>query len=256
MTTKPSIRVFRNAEELSRRAADHFLRLAVEAVRKKELFTVALAGGSTPQNLYRLLASRDEPFREKLPWDSIHFFWGDERHVSPDHPDSNFRMAWEALLSKVPVPSENVHRIKGENVVVATAADEYERTLREIFDLVEGQTPRFDLILLGVGEDAHIASIFPGSFVIKEKKRLVADPWVESLQASRITLTPPVLNNAAAVIFLVSGSEKAKALQEIVEGNYDPERFPAQLIRANKGTVLWLVDQQAAMMLQDSENTN
>ena len=249
MTTKPSIWVGRNADELSRRAADHFLRFAVEAVRKKKLFTVALAGGSTPKNLYRLLASHEEPFREKLPWESIHFFWGDERHVPPDHHDSNFRMAWEALLSKVPVPSENIHRIKGENAVAANAADEYEAKLRQIFDLTEGHAPRFDLILLGIGSDAHTASIFPGSPVIKEKKRLVAAPWVESLQASRITLTPPVLNNAAAVIFLVTGGEKAKALQEILEGDYDPDRFPAQLIRANKEMVLWFVDQQAAVML-------
>ncbi len=250
MSLNQAIQVASNAQELSRLAAEQFVRLAVEAEREKGRFTVALAGGSTPRTLYSLLASRDEPFRAQLPWDSIHFFWGDERHVSPDHPDSNYRMVFEAMLSNVSVPTENIYRIKSEIADAAIAADEYERTLREIFKLTEGQLPRFDLILLGIGPDAHMASIFPGSPVINEKSRLVAAPWVEKLQSSRITLTPPVLNNAAVVIFLVAGPEKAKALHEVLESDYQPERFPAQLLRGNKGRVLWLVDQQAAMMLR------
>lgn len=244
-----AIQVARNAQELSRLAAEHVVRFAVEAVREKGLFTVALAGGSTPVSLYSLLASCGEPFRAQLPWDRLHFFWGDERHVPPAHPDSNYRMAWEEMLSGVPVPSENIHRIKSENAVAARAADDYEETLREFFRLTEGQLPRFDLILLGIGPDAHIASIFPGSHLINEKSRIVVAPWVDKLKSSRITLTPSVLNNAAAVIVLVTGSEKAKALQEVLEGDYQPERFPAQLIKANRGRVLWIVDQQAAVML-------
>jgi 6-phosphogluconolactonase len=218
-------------------------------VREKGLFTLVLAGGSTPRTLYSLLGSRDEPFRAELPWDSMHFFWGDERHVPPDHPDSNYRMAHEAMLSGVPVPSENIHRIKSENPDAAKAADEYELTLSEFFKVTEGQFPRLDLILLGIGPDAHMASIFPDSPVINEKSRFVVATWVAKFNSSRITLTPPVLNNAAAVIFLVTGREKAKALHEILEGDYQPERFPAQLIRANQESVLWLVDQQAATML-------
>lgn len=245
-----AIQVASNAQELSRLAAEHVVRLAVEAVREKGLFTVALAGGSTPASLYSLLASCGEPFMAQMPWANVHFFWGDERHVPPDHPDSNFRMAWEAMLSGVPVPTENIHRIKSENAVAAKAADDYEETLREFFRLAEGQLPRLDLILLGIGPDAHIASIFPGSHLISEKSRLVVAPWVDKLKSSRITLTPPVLNNAADVIVLVTGSEKAKALQEVLEGDYQPERFPAQLIRANTGKVLWIVDQQAAVMLR------
>lgn len=244
-----AIQVASDAQELSRLAAEQVVRSAVEAVREKGLFTVVLAGGSTPVNLYSLLASCDEPFRAQLPWERIHFFWGDERHVPPDHPDSNYRMAREAMLSFVPIPSENIHRIKSENAVAAKAADEYEETLREFFRLTKGQLPRFDLLLLGIGSDAHMASIFPGSHFIHEKNRLVVAPWVDKLKSSRITLTPLVLNNAAAVIFLVTGAKKAKAVHEVLEGEYQPERLPAQLIRASRGSVLWLVDQQAAAML-------
>lgn len=247
-----AVQVAGNAQELSRLAAEQFVSLAVEAVRENGLFTVALAGGSTPKNLYQLLSSPDEPFRAQLPWNRIHFFWGDERHVPPDHPDSNYRMAWEALLSRVPIPAENIHRIKSENAEAAKAADEYAGTLRDVFRLTEGQFPRLDLILLGIGPDAHLASIFPGSPAINEQRQLVLAPWVDKLNSSRITLTPPVLNHAASVIFLVTGREKAHALHQVLEGDYQPESFPAQLIRANKGSVRWLVDREAATMLESS----
>lgn len=249
------IQIFENSEELSRVAAEQFASLAVEAVRDKGLFTVALAGGSTPRNLYAFLSSPEKPFRAQLPWDRIFFFWGDERHVPPDHPDSNYRMAAETMLSGVTVPSENIFRIKGEIAVAAKAADEYEETLREFFRLSEGQLPRFDLILLGIGPDGHTASIFPGSDVINETRRLVVAPWIDKLKTSRVTLTPPVLNNAEAVIFLVSGSEKANALHSVLEGDYQPERLPAQVIRQNKSNVLWLVDQEAASMLRSSSKS-
>lgn len=249
MTLEARIQVAANARELSRLAAERFVRLAVEAVREKGLFTVALAGGSTPRSLYALLASWDEPFRAQLPWEKIHFFFGDERHVPPDHPDSNYRMTSEAMLARVPVPAENVHRIKSEKTDAGRAADEYEQTLRKFFRLAEGQLPRFDLILLGIGPDGHTASIFPGTDVINEKSRLVVAPWVEKFKSYRITLTPHVLNNAAAVVFLVNGTAKAKVLREVLEGEHQPERLPAQLIRPNKGKLLWLVDQEAAHFL-------
>lgn len=245
----PAIQVASNVQQLSRLAAEEFVRLAVEAVREQGQFTVALAGGSTPLTLYSLLASCDEPFKAQLPWERSYFFWGDERHVPPDHPDSNYRMAREAMLASVPVPTEHIHRIKSENADAAKAAAEYEETLRKFFRVTEGQSPRFDLILLGVGPDAHTASIFPGSPVIDEKRRLVVATWVEKFNSSRITLTPPVLNNAATVIFLVAGREKAWALHEILQADDEPERLPAQLVRANKGRVLWLVDQEAAAKL-------
>ena len=244
------IHVAENAKELSRLAAEEFVRLAVKAVSESGMFTVSLAGGSTPRSLYSLLSNSDKPFRTQLSWDRIFFFWGDERHVPPDHPDSNYRMAHEALLSRVPIPAENIYRIKSELAEAAKAADEYEETLRKFFKLSAGQLPRFNLVLLGLGQDAHTASIFPGSQVINEKRRLVVAPWIEKLKSSRITLTPPVLNMAEAVVFLVSGFEKAQALQNVLEGDYQPEHLPAQLIRANESMVLWLVDQEAASMLR------
>lgn len=246
MTLEAGVQVSANALELSRSAAEQFVRLGIEAEGEKGLFTVALAGGSTPRNLYALLANGNEPYRAQLRWEKIHFFWGDERHVPPDHPDSNYRMASEAMLARVPVPLKNVHRIKSEIADAGKAAQEYEQTLCEFFRLAEGQFPRFDLILLGMGPDGHTASIFPGSDAINEKGRLAVATWVEKFQSYRLTLTPPVLKNAAAVIFLVSGAEKAKVLRQVLEGDYQPERLPAQLLRPTTANVLWLVDRQAA----------
>lgn len=245
------IRVHANALELSRFAAEQFVGLALEALHRKGLFTVALAGGSTPKTLYRLLVNRSEPFRSQLSWEMIHFFWGDERHVPPSHPDSNYHMASEIIFSKVPVLAKNIHRIRSEVADAGKAADEYERTLLRFFTLTTGQLPRFDLILLGMGSDGHIVSIFPDSDVINEKERLVVAPWIEKLKSYRVTLTPSVLNHAAAVIFLVTGAEKAKALREVLEGEYEPARFPAQIIRPTTGNLLWLADRDAARHLSD-----
>lgn len=247
-----SLQVASNPQELGRFAAKHFARLAIESQRKKQVFNVALAGGSTPKALYELLADENEPYRKQLSWENIHFFWGDERHVPPDHPDNNYRMASEAMLTRVGVPLTNVHRIKSEIVDAGKAADEYEHALRKTFTLGPGQFPRFDLILLGMGSDGHTASIFPGSDVINEKRRLVVGPWIEKLKSFRITLTPVVLNNAASIIFLVSGAEKAKTLHEVLEGEYRPQCLPVQLIAPATGEVLWLVDREAARLLKDS----
>lgn len=244
------IRVFANAEELSFAAAEEFLHRAEEAIQARGIFTVALAGGSTPKSLYTLLASDTKPFRGQVPWNKVHFFWGDERHVPPDHPDSNYRMVQERLLSQVPVPPDNVHRILTENPDADEAAQEYEQVLREFFELRSPSLPRFDLVLLGMGPDGHTASLFPGTNVIHEQTRLVAAPWVEKQNTYRVTLTPPVLNNAACIIFLVSGSEKAETLQAVLEGDPESERFPVQIIRPKQGTRLWLVDRAAARLLR------
>jgi 6-phosphogluconolactonase len=245
---KPVIHVVANLEELSRAAATEFVRQAQAAVQAKGAFTAALFGGSTPKNLYALLAD-DTALRTTIPWDKVHFFWGDERHVPPDHPDSNYRMAHEALLSKVPVPPANVHRIKSEYPEASHAADEYEQTLREFFGLAAGLFPRFDLLLLGMGPDGHTASLFPGTAALHESACLMVANWVEKFRAYRITLTPPVLNNAASIIFLVSGEEKAETLRAVLQGEEQPERFPSQSINPAQGTVLWLVDQSAARLL-------
>jgi 6-phosphogluconolactonase len=226
------IEIFSNAHELARAAAEYFVARSAEAVTKKGLFTVALSGGSTPKALYQLLA---ESFETQVSWSKIHFFWSDERHVPPDHPDSNYRMTYEAMLAHVPVPESNVHRIHGENPDAARAADEYEQTLLEL-----------DLILLGLGNDGHTASIFPGSEVIHETKRLVAAPWVEKLSTYRITMTLPLLNNSGSVLFLVSGAEKAEIVKEVIEG---PKQYPAQFVQPANGQLLWMLDKDAASRL-------
>lgn len=242
--------VLSDSDELARAAAERFVNQSIEAVRGKGVFTVALSGGSTPKRLYELLADPDEPFREQLPWDKTHFFWTDERHVPPDHSDSNYRMVNEAMLSCVPVPKENLHRMPGENPSASEAADEYEKTLRTFFKLNGGNLPRFDLILLGLGADGHTASIFPGSEVLRQKRRLVAAPWVEKLKSYRITITPPVINNGALILFLVSGLEKAGILRDVLQGVADPVRYPAQLVKPTNGRLLWLADNAAATGLE------
>lgn len=250
---KREVRVLADAGQLSRAAAEEFVRRAQEAVRDKGVFTVALSGGSTPKSLYSLLSSESEDFRSRIPWSNIHFFWGDERHVAADDPESNYRMANETLLSKVPVPPGNVHRIRAENPDAALAAKEYEETLRQFFKLTPGQLPRFDLVLLGMGPCGHTASLFPGTEALNERERLVVAQWVEKFNAYRITMTPPVLNNAASVIFIVGGTDKAETLHAVLEGDDEPARYPAQLIRPTHGDLLWLVDEAAAARLEQAE---
>lgn len=185
----------------------------------------------------------------QAPWERMHVFWGDERHVSPDHVDSNYRMTHEALLSKIPIPPANVHRCKSEQVDAHTVADEYEQTLRAFFHLSPGQLPRFDLVLLGMGKDGHTASLFPGTEALHEYQRLVVANWVEQFNAYRITMTFPALNNAASVIFLVSGEEKAETVRCVLEGEAPPARCPARFARPTHGQLLWLVDKDAARLL-------
>jgi len=219
------VRIFSNAQELARAAAEYFI--------ERRPDTVALSGGSTPKAMFRILAGE---FRERVPWSKIHFFWSDERHVPPDHPDSNYRMANEALLSHVPVAPENIHRIHSENPDAAEAASEYEKTLR---DVTKQTLPRLDLIFLGLGTDGHTASIFPGSEVLQETKRLVAAPWVDKLKTYRITMTLPLINNAGAVVFLVSGAEKAAIVKEVLEGG---NKYPAQAVKPTHGELIWMVN--------------
>jgi 6-phosphogluconolactonase len=245
-TPAAAIQVVSNARELAREAAGRFTDLATAAVSKRGLFTVALSGGSTPRRLYELLADEKEGFREYVPWDKTHFFWTDERHVPSDHPDSNYRMTYEAMLSQVPVLPQNIHRIQSEKRDASEAAAEYEEVLRRFFQVADGAMPRFDLVLLGLGEEGHTASIFPGSEVLKEQVRLVSAPWVEKFKSYRITLTLPVLNNAAFVIFLVSGEGKAEIVREVL---LTDSPVPAKAIAPHNGELLWLVDQAAARLL-------
>lgn len=247
MSSQPEIRVLPTAAALFQAAATEFATLASRAARTTEKFTVALSGGSTPRSLYALLASGSIP---NIPWEKTHFFFGDERHVPPDHPDSNFRMANEAMLSKVPVPAGNVFRIHAEEKDADAAARAYEQTLQNFFNLKPGEPPRFDLILLGLGPDGHTASLFPGSEALREKNRLVVANWVEKFNAYRITLTLPVLNHAARVMFLVSGPDKAAILREVLE---TPDAdLPSQRVRPADGRLLWLLDRDAASQLKRS----
>ena len=203
MRYDPTIEVLADASELASTAAKLFVVQAEKAVAAHGRFTVALAGGTTPNALYERLAT---DHRDAVPWHAIHFFWGDERHVPPAHPDSNFRAAYDTMLSRVPVPGSHIHRIHAELPDAATAALEYERTLRREFAVNEAALPVFDLVLLGMGADGHTASLFPGSAALRETERLVLAPWVEKAQSYRITLSLPVLNHALLVAFLASGA--------------------------------------------------
>lgn len=242
-------RSFADGEALARAAAEEFTRRAEAAVRDHARFSVALSGGSTPRRLYRLLADPAQPFRDRIDWSATHVFWGDERHVPPDHPDSNYRMVREALLDLVPIPAGNVHRMRGEESDAARAASSYEAELRAFFSDAPEQ-PRFDLVLSGLGADAHTASLFPGSAAVRERERWVVASWVEKLASWRITLTPAVFDRAAAVIFLVQGEDKADALRAVLEGERDPDRYPAQVVRPENGELLWLIDDAAANRLR------
>jgi 6-phosphogluconolactonase len=243
MSSHPDIRKLTTPQELFEAAAEEVVRAANQAVAQRGRFTIALSGGSTPKNLYTLLATNA---RTSLPWDRMYFFWSDERHVPPADPGSNYRMAEEAMLSKIPVAASNVFRVPTENPDAAAAAEAYEQTLRKFFALEAGQVPRFDLILLGMGPDGHTASLFPETAALREKSRLVVANWVEKLKTSRITFTLPLLNAARGVAFLVSGTDKASALHEVLEGNAPGEQYPAKLVQPGDGKLIWFLDRAAA----------
>lgn len=246
MSSSVQIRTLTTPQELFAAAAEEVVRAANEAVAQRGRFSIALSGGSTPKNLYNLLATNA---RNALPWDRMFFFWGDERHVPPTDPDSNYRMADETLLAKIPVSAANVFRIPAENPDAEAAAAAYEQTLRKFFQLEPGQFPTFDLILLGMGPDGHTASLFPGTKALQEKNRLVVANWVEKMKTSRITLTLPVLNAARCVAFLVSGTDKASVLRAVLEEDVPAEQYPSKLIRPTEGKLIWLVDRAAASAL-------
>ncbi len=246
--TNCEVRVLPDGAAIARRAAQKFVEAGAAAVNENGSFSVVLAGGSTPKALYGLLVN-DPALRAQVPWDKMQVFFGDERHVGPDHPDSNFRMANEAMISKSPLKPEQVTRIKGEYPDAEQAAREYELAIRSYFKLGDGEFPRFDLVLLGMGSEGHTASLFPGTRALHEKRRIAVSNWVGKLLAERITLTPPAINNAAHVIFMVTGADKAPALTAVLERFYEPDQLPAQLIRPVNGTLLWLVDTAAGGLL-------
>jgi len=241
------IEVFPSPADMTRAAANLFAARAAEAVSAQGRFTAALSGGKTPVAIYDLLAK--DPFASQIPWARVHLFWGDERCVPPDHGDSNYRLVRERLINHVPIPPANVHRMPGEMDPVEAAA-RYEEQLREFFAQHGGGFPVFDLILLGLGEDGHTASLFPGTRALRESARWVAGHYVDAQKGWRITLTPPVINAAHTLVFIVSGAGKAAVLKEILEGPLRPDTLPAQIVRPADGTLLWMLDREAAALLK------
>jgi len=245
MNAAPTLRIVADAGTLAAEAAALVIERARAAVAERGRFMWALSGGATPRATYARLA--ESPERARMPWEQTWVFFGDERCVPPDHPESNYRMASETLLAKVPVPAGQVFRMRGEAVDAEAAAAEYTRTLAEAFGTRRGELPRFDVILLGFGVDGHTASLFPGSPALKEIFRPVAAVHAAAAALpQRLTLTYPVLNAAACVVFLGSGAEKAKVVKTMLG---EHARLPAAMVQPTDGTLLWILDRDAAVLL-------
>ncbi len=235
-------------EEFNKLAAAKFVSLARAAILKSGHFTVALAGGSTPKNLYKLLAS--EKFRALIDWSKIYFFFGDERNVAPDDEQSNYRMANENLFEPLKIKDANIFRWQTELKDAEAVAADYEQTIKSFFNLGENEFPRFDLILLGMGDDGHTASLFPFTDALAERRKIAVANKVEKLNATRLTLTFPAINNAANVAFLVAGENKAEVLRAVLQGENEPENYPSQNVKPTNGTLFWLIDKAAARALR------
>lgn len=246
MTDKAAanIHVFPDRDALINAAAERIIDAAANAINAQGRFSIGLSGGSTPRPLFKLLAR--DPFASEIEWDNVYVFWGDERCVPPDDEASNYHMAQTALLDHVPLPGDNIKRIRGE-LNPAQAAEEYEHTLRMFFPGMEW--PRVDLLLQGMGDDGHTASLFPNTTALHERTRWVAANYVPKLDTWRITLTVPAINAADTILFLVAGAEKAPALQAVLYGPPQPETYPSQLVQPTSGTLHWLVDAAASPKL-------
>ncbi len=242
--TATQFHVLPTVEGLAQAAALFIVELARERIQAQGRFTIALSGGSTPRRLYEILASPE--YAEGITWDRWHVFWSDERCLPPDHADSNYRMAKETLLNRVPLPSHQIHRMRGE-AVPQESAEEYERGLLQFFQPSE---PALDLILLGMGEDGHTASLFPDTDAIREERRLVVANPVPHLNTHRITFTLPLINMAKAVAFLVGGAPKAHTLRQVVEPVSGEHPLPAGLVRSGSGSAPWFLDRDAASHLE------
>jgi 6-phosphogluconolactonase len=240
--------VLDDAAALATEAAARLAAAAGEAVEARGRFAIGLSGGSTPRVLYERLAT--PAWRDRVPWSRSEIFWGDERSVPPEHPDSNYRLARTALLDPVGIPPERVHRMAGEAADPRAAAAAYETEIARVLGGVPGEAPpAFDLVLLGLGPDGHTASLFPGTPALAERRRWAVENPVPRLGTVRLTLTFPILNRARDILFLVAGADKAAVLREVLEGPADPARLPAQGVRAEAGRLAWLVDRAAAAAL-------
>jgi 6-phosphogluconolactonase len=248
---KPSVHIaiYPDIHTLSQQAAQYIVRIASESIVTRGRFTIALSGGTTPRELYSLLGS--EPYRSQIDWKLVHIFWGDERCVPADSPDSNYHMAYEVLLSKIPIPALQIHRMPADQPDRDAASQEYSVEMQRTFGT--NGIPNFDLIQLGMGPEGHTASLFPHQPSLHEQQRLVMPVSVPKPPPDRLTFTPPLLNAARNILFLVSGSEKADALQAVLEGAYQPDEYPAQIVRPASGEVVWMVDKNAAQNIRISK---
>ncbi len=235
MARPVDIIILPNAEAVVREAAGRIAHLVETAHQAKKPFHLVLSGGATPKRLYEILAKRT--MQSDVAWDHVHFYWGDERCVGPEHSDSNYKMAYDALLSKINIPASHIHRMQGEGDPEQSAQD-YETILRGV--------PLFDLVLLGMGADGHTASLFPETQALKERTKWVVANFVPKLEAVRLTLTPVILNQATNILFLVAGGDKAKTVKAVLDGPYNPDLLPAQLIRKETGKVTWIIDEAAS----------
>jgi 6-phosphogluconolactonase len=245
--TERTVQVFTSLEDLYQAAAVHIAEVITQAARSRGKAYVALSGGSTPLSLYQLLAQ--PPYQTVIPWDAVHFYWGDERCVPPDHPESNYGQVKQALLDHIPAQEERIHRIKGE-LEPADAASNYIRTLAESGDSAN-PWPRMDITLLGMGADGHTASLFPGSINSGEKRLPVIAVTAHYLgrPANRVTLTPLFFNSSRNIIFLVTGQNKAQVLSTVLDGPQNPVNFPVQRIQPADGKIIWIIDSTAAKFL-------
>jgi 6-phosphogluconolactonase len=248
-------RVYDGADALSRAAAEHFLETALAAVAARGKARIAISGGNTPKTTFELLANPAERYLKAMPWEKIELYWVDERCVPPDHPDSNYRMTREALLSKVPLKPEQVFRIEGELEPDAAAA-RYETEIRAQFRLEGAEVPRFDVLALGMGNDGHTASLFPHTAGLHELTRIaIANHVPQQKETWRVTLTWPVIVEAADIFFLIEGKAKTDPLHRVLEGPYDPETLPSQLIQPKSGRLLFLLDKDTAALLPPADGT-
>lgn len=255
MPDQSNVRILDDLQAIARAAADEFIACCQQSIKDHGRFTVALSGGSTPKALHGVLVERYTKNPKLIDWSRVQVFFGDERHVPPDHPDSNFRMANETLLSKVPIPKENIHRMHCENPGAAQAAAEYEVELVRAFQLKPGDFPRFDLILLGMGADGHTASLFPKTEALNELTLRVVANWVGKLNTWRVTFTRPTINSAASVMLMVAGEDKAAALAEVMNDG-SPEMYPVKYVRPTNGRMIWLVDRLAAKLVKGLDGGN
>jgi 6-phosphogluconolactonase len=245
---KYTLHIFQDAEETSRAAAEAVLAVAEETIAARDRFCVALSGGSTPKRLYQLLTG--PLLRKQVDWSKAEIFWCDERPVPPDHPDSNYGMAREVLLQPLAIPDSRIHRMQAEQFDRAAVAEDYQNEIARVLGITTvGEPPALDLVLLGLGADAHTASLFPATSALLETRRWVVANRVIKLDSERLTMTAMLINRAAHIFFLVAGEDKATALAEVLEGPIDTQRLPAQLIRPAQGKLVWFVDQAAASKL-------